>query len=86
MQKLEISETMNERYLGLPVHVDKSKSSVFAYLKDRVWQRIQRWKEKLLLRAGKEVLIKVVAQAIMSLLLPWAVFISRRICASRLVI
>jgi hypothetical protein len=64
MQKLEISETMNERYLGLPVHVGKSKSSVFAYLKDRVWQRIRRWKEKLLLRAGKEVLIKVVAQAI----------------------
>ena len=57
-------ETMNERYLGLPVHVGKSRSSVFGYLKDRVWQRIQGWKEKLLSRAGKEVLIKAVAQAI----------------------
>ena len=57
-------ETMNERYFGLPVHVGKSRSSVFGYLKDRVWQRIQSWKEILLSRAGKEVLIKAVAQAI----------------------
>jgi hypothetical protein len=34
-------ETMNERYLGLPVHVGTSGSKVFAYLKDRVWKRIQ---------------------------------------------
>jgi hypothetical protein len=33
-------ETMNERYLGLPAQVGKSKSSTFAYIKDRVWQRI----------------------------------------------
>jgi hypothetical protein len=38
-------ETMNERYLGLPVHVGRSKTEVFAYLKDRVWNRIQGWKE-----------------------------------------
>jgi hypothetical protein len=28
------SETMNERYLGLPVFVGKSRSNVFAYLKN----------------------------------------------------
>lgn len=39
---------------------------MFAYLKDRVWKRIPGWKEKLLSKAGKEVLIKVVAQAIPS--------------------
>jgi hypothetical protein len=33
-------------------------------LKERIWQRIQGWKEKLLSRAGKEILIKAVAQAI----------------------
>jgi hypothetical protein len=38
-------ETMNERYLGLPVHVGRSKTEVFASLKDRVWNRIQGWKE-----------------------------------------
>jgi hypothetical protein len=55
---------MNERYLGLPVHVGRSKGGTFAYLKDRIWNRIQGWKEKFLSWAGKEVLIKAVAQAI----------------------
>ncbi|XP_066396356.1 uncharacterized protein [Miscanthus floridulus] len=66
MQALHIrSETMNEKYLGLPVFVGKSRSSIFAYLKERIWQRIQGWKERLLSRAGKEILIKAVAQAIL---------------------
>jgi hypothetical protein len=65
MQSLQIQkETMNERYLGLPVYVGKPRTNTFAYLKERVWQRIQGWKEKLLSSAGKEVLIKAVAQAI----------------------
>lgn len=64
-QELQIvKETLNEKYLGLPAHVDRSKGDKFAYLKDRVWQRIQGWKEKMLSWAGKEVLIKAVAQAI----------------------
>jgi len=41
-----------------------SKSKVFNYLKDRVWKRIQGWKEKNLSWAGKEILIEAVAQAI----------------------
>jgi len=57
-------ETMSERYLGLSVHVGKSKSGVFSYLKDRIWTRIQGWKEKFLSWAGKEILVKAVAQAI----------------------
>jgi hypothetical protein len=44
--------------------VGKSKTKAFAYLKDWVWKRIQGWKEKFLSWAGKEVLIKVVAQVI----------------------
>ena len=55
---------MNERYLGLPVHVGISRSQIFKYLKDRVWQRIQGWKERFLSWAGKEILIKEIAQAI----------------------
>ena len=40
-QELEIvKETMNERYLGLPVYVGRSKTKVFAYLKEPIWTRI----------------------------------------------
>ena len=44
----------------------RSKRRTFEYLKERVWKRIQGWKEKLLSKAGKGVLIKAVAQAIPS--------------------
>jgi hypothetical protein len=54
----------NEKYLGLLVYKGRSRSKTFAYLKDRVWKIIQGWKEKLLSKAGKEILIKAVAQAI----------------------
>nr|AAM18736.1 putative reverse transcriptase [Oryza sativa Japonica Group] len=57
-------ETTNEKYLGLPVFVGRSRTKIFSYLKERIWQRIQGWKEKLLSRAGKEILIKAVAQVI----------------------
>jgi hypothetical protein len=58
------SEAMTEKYLGLPVHIGYSKMKAFQYIKDRIWHRIQGWREKLLSMAGKEILIKVVAQAI----------------------
>lgn len=57
------SEAHNEKYLGLPVYMGRSRSKTFSYIKDRIWKRIQGWKEKLLSKAGKEVLIKAVAQA-----------------------
>jgi len=67
MAALDISvEARNEKYLGLPVYMGKSKEKTFNYLKDRVWKRIQGWKEQSLSKAGKEVLIKSVAQAIPS--------------------
>ncbi|KAM0855878.1 hypothetical protein ACQ4PT_049496 [Festuca glaucescens] len=58
------SETWNERYLGLLVYVGQSRSKVFAYLKDRIWKRIQGWMERMLSKVGKEILIKACAQAI----------------------
>jgi hypothetical protein len=65
MQVLNIQrQPMNDQYLGMPVHVGQNRSKVFAYLKERIWVRIQGWKEKMLSWDGKEILIKAVAQAI----------------------
>ena len=53
-----------EKYLGLPMLVGRAKYHSFAYLKDRVWKKLQGWKGTMLSRGGKEVLIKAVAQSI----------------------
>ena len=45
-------------YLGLPTLVGRAKYHSFAYLKDRVWKKLQGWKGKMLSKAGKKVLIK----------------------------
>lgn len=44
--------------------VGRSKKDVFAFLKDRVWDRVKRWNERDFSMAGREVLIKAVLQAI----------------------
>jgi hypothetical protein len=41
MQTLQIQKTaMNDKYLGMPIHVGQCRTKVFAYLKERVWNRI----------------------------------------------
>ena len=57
-------EQLSDRYLGMPTDVGQAKNGTFKYLKDKVWEKIKGWMEKLLSAAGKEVLIKSVAQAI----------------------
>ena len=58
------NESLSERYLGMPTEVGQSKMGTFKYLRDRIWDKVRGWMEKLLSFAGKEVLIKAVAQAI----------------------
>ena len=53
-----------EKYLGLPAVVGRYKKASLNYIKDKVLGKLQGWKEKLLSQAGKEVLLKVVVQAI----------------------
>ena len=54
----------HETYLGLPSLIVRSKTNTFAHLKEKVAKKLARWKEKLLLAAKKEVLIKVIAQVV----------------------
>ena len=58
------TEGLKGRYLGLPAYIGKAKSKAFQYIKEKVWNKIQGWKERLLSKAGKEILIKAAAQAI----------------------
>ena len=59
------NESLSDRYLGMPREVGHAKNGTFRYLRDRVWEKIRGWMEKLLSAAGKEVLIKAVAQSIL---------------------
>lgn len=54
------------KYLGLPAEWGRSRSQTLNWLKLRVLDKIDGWKEKLLIQAGKNVLIKSVLQAIPS--------------------
>ena len=48
-----------EKYLGLLSFVGLNKTVCFTQIKERIWARMQGWKEKLLSQAGNEVMIKV---------------------------
>ena len=54
----------HEKYLGLLSFVGKNKRNTFNDVKKKISKKLAGWKEKLLSKAGKEVLIKDVAQAI----------------------
>jgi hypothetical protein len=53
-----------DTYLGLLALVGKSKTTAFKSITKRVWKRLKDWKLKFLSQAGKEILLKVVVQAI----------------------
>ncbi|XP_021776069.1 uncharacterized protein LOC110739896 [Chenopodium quinoa] len=54
----------HDKYLGLLTYIGGSKKQVFQSIQDRVWKRLKGWKENYLSQAGREILIKFVAQAI----------------------
>ncbi|XP_024156304.1 uncharacterized protein LOC112164321 [Rosa chinensis] len=59
---LRVGKSEHDRYLGLPLLVGKSKTQIFQYIKDKVSKKLENWKAKILSCAGKEILIKAVAQ------------------------
>jgi ribonuclease HI len=58
------TEALSDKYLGLPALVGADRSDCFKHFIERIIQRINGWKEKLLSLGGKEILLKAVAQAI----------------------
>uniref|UniRef100_A0A803QSS3 Reverse transcriptase n=1 Tax=Cannabis sativa TaxID=3483 RepID=A0A803QSS3_CANSA len=54
----------NGTYLGLPNIIGRKKSAIQGFLKEKVQKRIQSWDGKLLSKAGKEILLKTIAQAL----------------------
>ncbi|KAM6545112.1 hypothetical protein CsatB_025848 [Cannabis sativa] len=54
------------KYLGLPQCFSRAKYQSFAFLKDKVLSVIQSWHHKWFSKAGKEILVKAVLQAIPS--------------------
>lgn len=50
-----------DKYLGLPTMFGRCKARQFRAIKDRLWKKLQGWKDKLLSKGGKEIFIKVVA-------------------------
>lgn len=54
------------KYLGLPFLTSRSKHVLFSDAKDKVREKLSRWKEKLLTEVGKEILTRSVIQAISS--------------------
>ena len=61
-----MAEAITDKYFGLPPVVGVDRSNCFQHLIDVVLSRIRGWKEKLLSIGGREVLLKVVIQAIPS--------------------
>jgi len=53
-----------EQYLGLPSLVGRHKKKSFSNIKEKIWKKLKGWKEKLFSQAAREILIKVVIEAI----------------------
>lgn len=55
-----------EKYLGLPTYVGRKKTATFAYIKESLSKKLEGWQGKMLSEARKDLLIRVIAQALLS--------------------
>ncbi|XP_021595134.1 uncharacterized protein LOC110602012 [Manihot esculenta] len=60
IQKVDI----RDKLLGLPADIQRSKNQAFVNIKERLSNKTASWKENLLSKDGREVLIKSVATAL----------------------
>ena len=56
----------HDRYLGLPTFAKRYKKDLFAFIKDKVWNKVRGWNNSAFSGASKEILAKAVVQAIHS--------------------
>lgn len=69
-QRLGVVEVQElSKYLGMPSHVGRCRVAAFSIIKDRLWARLNSWATQLLSKAGQEILIRAVAQAIPTFLM-----------------
>ncbi|XP_024177965.2 uncharacterized protein LOC112183883 [Rosa chinensis] len=59
-------DAKHETYLGLPTYLGRNRTEPFAYIKEKLSKKLAGWQGKLLSSAGKDLLIRVVAQALPS--------------------
>jgi hypothetical protein len=57
-------EAISDRYLGLPSMVGLDRTENFVFLLERIIERLNGWKEKILSSGGKEILLKAIIQSI----------------------
>jgi hypothetical protein len=57
-------DTLKDTYLGIPTWLGRSPMKCFKFLTGRLWKRLNGCSDRPLSRAGKEVMVKSVAQAI----------------------
>lgn len=73
------------KYLGVPSDWGRSKAAALNWIKERIFSKIDGWKENLLNQAGKEVLIKSVLQAVPNYAIAILIFpknFCKNICSS----
>lgn len=51
-------------YLGFLPIIGRNKTEIFDFVVEKVWRKLRGWRNKFLSRAGKELLIRTVAQSI----------------------
>ena len=68
--------TQFDTYLGFPPFLGRSKKRAFGEVKERIWRRLQGWKEKLLSQSGREIFIKAMIQAIPTVSLKVSIIIN----------
>uniref|UniRef100_A0A803PI32 Reverse transcriptase domain-containing protein n=1 Tax=Cannabis sativa TaxID=3483 RepID=A0A803PI32_CANSA len=79
---MRLSEASNDSfYSGLPCIMGRNKNAILSFLKEKMKKKIFSWETKFLSKAGKEILIKSVAQALPSYAM--SVFVlTHEICSS----